>query len=56
MKIIASQLSESVLCTLPNGEQVEVTMLCAEGDDYLAEPNVDGAVEILINHLGLELI
>jgi len=48
MKIFASKLTESVLCTLPNGEQVEVTMLNIEGDEVSAEPNIERAVEIVV--------
>ena len=51
MKIIANELAESVLCTLPNGDQVEVIMLCAEGEDCSAEPSIEGAVVILKAYL-----
>ena len=54
MKIIVSQLTESVLCTLPSGEQIEVTMVCAEGDECFAEPNVEGAVDILTTYFDCE--
>ncbi|MFT6408734.1 MAG: hypothetical protein ACJAQ6_002155 [Arenicella sp.] len=50
MIIIASQLAESVLCTLPNGQHVEVTMLVAEQDDCFAEPNVEAAVTLLTSY------
>ncbi len=55
MKIIASQLSESVLCTLPNGEHVEIIMLCAEEDDCFAEPNAEAAINIISKYFDLEL-
>lgn len=48
MKIFASILPESVLCTLPDGEQVEVTMLSVEGDEVFAEPDIKQAVEIVV--------
>lgn len=54
MKIIASQLTESVLCTLPTGDQVEVTMLSLEGEDCCAEPSIEGAVQILLNYFDCE--
>lgn len=50
MIIIASQLPESVLCTLPNGEHIEVTMLVAERDDVFAEPNAEAAVALLSSY------
>lgn len=50
MKIIASQLVESVLCTLPSGAQIEVIMLCAEGEECFAEPNIEGAIDILATY------
>ena len=50
MKIIANKLSESVLCTLPNGEHIEVTMLSLEEDECYAEPSVEGAVHILTTY------
>jgi hypothetical protein len=50
MIILASQLSESVLCTLPNGEHIEVTMLVAEQDECFAAPSVKAAVVLLITY------
>jgi hypothetical protein len=54
MIIIASQLPESVLCTLPNGQHVEVTMLVAERDDVFADPNVEAAVTLLSTYFDCE--
>ncbi len=50
MKIIANQLSESVLCTLPTGDQVEVIMLTVEGEECAAEPCIEGAVALLLDY------
>jgi hypothetical protein len=50
MIIIASQLSESVLCTLPNGEHVEVIMLVAEQDECFANPSLEAAVMLLTTY------
>ena len=47
MNIIAKQLNESILFTMPSGELVEVTMLCAQGEECFAEPNVERAITIL---------
>lgn len=55
MKIIASQLCDSVLCTLPNGEHIEVEMLCLEGDDFFAEPNVERAINIVVSYVDLDI-
>jgi len=54
MKVIASQLPESILCTLPNGEQIEVTMLCSEGDDCFAEPSIEAAINLVMKYLDFE--
>ena len=54
MKIIAKQMSESVICILPTGDQVEITMLGAQGDECFAEPNVEAAVDLLTSYLNLE--
>lgn len=51
MKIITERLRESILCTLPNGDQIEITMLCAEGEDCYAEPEAHGAVDLLLTYL-----
>ncbi len=54
MKVIASQLSESILCTLPNGEQIEITMLRSEGDDCFAEPSIKAAINLVMKYLDLK--
>jgi len=53
MKIITKQLPESILCTLSTGDQVEVTMLTADGEDCYAEPSIEGAVRILLDYFEL---
>ncbi|MFT6725360.1 MAG: hypothetical protein ACJARN_002230 [Arenicella sp.] len=54
MIIIASQLPESILCTLPNGEQVEVTMLVTEQEDCFVDLRVESAVRLLITYFDCE--
>jgi len=50
MKLIVSQLSESLLCTLPCGEHIEITMLSAEGEELILERDIQRAVDLLFEH------
>lgn len=50
MNVLVSQLQESVLCTLPWGEQVEITMLCAYEEEVVANPNIQLALDLLVKH------
>jgi hypothetical protein len=50
MKILAQENEESVLCIMPNGDAVEVTMLVVEGDEFTAQPNAQEAVNLLANN------
>ena len=54
MIILASQLPQFILCTLPNGEHVEVTMLVAEQDRFFTDPNVEAAVTLLSTYFDCE--
>lgn len=51
MKIQIMELEESVLCHLPNGEQVEVTMVQTEGEDAEPIAEISEAMRALQAHL-----
>ena len=51
IKIITSTTAESVVCTLPNGEEIEIEMIDIEGEDALAAPDIDVAIEMLQGQL-----
>jgi len=53
MKILATQRSESVICELPDGRQIEVTQLVVFGDEVEIETDVNDAVKLLEQHLNL---
>ena len=50
MKVLITQLQESVLCTFANGEEIEFTMLCAYGEEVAAVPDIKLALELLREH------
>ena len=47
MEISAKQQGESVVCVLPNGGRIEITMVSAQGEDVRSTTNVQDAVNIL---------
>jgi len=49
--IKATKGEESVLCVLPNGKQVEITMVSSIGEDVMAEPDVHEALKILKRYM-----
>lgn len=51
MKIQILEREESVLCHLPNGEQVEVTMVQTEGEDATPIEEISEAMRALQKHL-----
>jgi len=51
MRVAATKLEESVVCQLPEGRELEIVMLCAEGDELSAVPDFDSAQTVL-SHLG----
>lgn len=53
MKILATQRSESVVCELPDGHQIEITQLVVSGEDVAIETDVGDAVKLLEQHLKL---
>ena len=50
MKILATKLEESVLCIMPSGEHIEITMLCAFGEEVAADPDVKRAITLLFKY------
>ena len=51
MKILATKRDESVLCVLPDGASVEITMVSATGEDVAQEPDIQEAVKLLQRYL-----
>ena len=51
MKVITNRVDDVVVCTLPNGEKVEIEMLSVSGSDVGVEANVDEAMDVLQRHL-----
>lgn len=47
MRVTATQYEESVVCTLPEGKQIEIIMVSVKGEDHCARPNLDEAPNIL---------
>ena len=51
IKVITNTTAESVVCTLPNGEEIEIEMIDIIGEDTLPAPDVDSALEMLQGEL-----
>lgn len=51
IKVITNTTAESVVCTLPNGEEIEIEMIDIIGEDTLPAPDVDSAIEMLQGQL-----
>lgn len=51
LKVITNKVDDLVVCTLPNGEQVEIEMLSVSGSDVGVEACVEGAMDVLQRHL-----
>lgn len=47
MRVVATQLEESVICSFPEGKEIEIFMISAEGDNLCYEPDVECAQSIL---------
>ena len=47
MEILATKQGESVVCELPNGVSIEITMVSAQGEESRSITNVQDAVKIL---------
>ncbi|NND82383.1 MAG: hypothetical protein HKN50_08140 [Gammaproteobacteria bacterium] len=51
MKILARKEDDFVLCLLPDGQAIEITMVKADGEDFYPRPNIDEAIRLLLQHL-----
>ena len=51
MKILARKEDDFVLCLLPNGQAIEITMVGADGEDVYAKPDINEAIKLLLRHL-----
>jgi sRNA-binding carbon storage regulator CsrA len=47
MEILARQQGETVVCELPNGDSIEITMVSTQGEDSRSIANVKDAVKLL---------
>ena len=47
MKIIAHQQNEIIICKLPNGKVVEITMVSVHGEDVSEEVDIHEAVRLV---------
>lgn len=53
MKILARREDDFVLCLLPDGRAIEITMVGADGEDVYARPDINEAVRLLLQYLPL---
>jgi len=51
MKVIAKKDEDSVVCTFPDGDSIEITMISVYGEDVCIDSNVDAAMGLLQKHL-----
>ncbi len=51
IKVVANKIEELVVCTLPNGEEIEIEMIDAWGDEAGSAADVDSALDLLQSHL-----
>ena len=51
MKILANKLEDGVVCVLPDGYRVEITMVSVEGEDVYDIPDIHEAMKLLHRHL-----
>lgn len=51
IKIVTNTTAECVVCTLPNGEEIEIEMIDIIGEDSLPAPDVDEALKMLQGQL-----
>lgn len=54
MKILKGSLEESMICVLPDEQTIEVSMLCADGEEVAAVPSVVLAVVVIQRYLSLK--
>jgi len=53
MKIITKQFKDKIVCTLPNGHEVEVCMISMQGEDVCEETDLAEAARLA--HQSLQL-
>ncbi len=51
MKILARKEDDFVLCLLPDGRAIEITMVGADGEDFYARPDIREAITLLLRHM-----
>jgi hypothetical protein len=51
IKVVANKIDNSVVCTFPNGDELEIEMIDAWGDESVSAADVDSALEMLQSHL-----
>lgn len=47
MKILAQLSNESVLCKLPNGSEIEITLISISGEDFSPDLDIQAAIQLL---------
>ena len=47
MKIQARQINESIICRLPNGIEIEVTMFTMAGEDCDSDVDITRAIRLI---------
>ncbi|GGZ97013.1 hypothetical protein GCM10008090_01580 [Arenicella chitinivorans] len=47
MKISLRRVDDSIICTLPNGRELELVMICAIGEDHRVELDLRYAEQII---------
>ncbi|MBT8114320.1 MAG: hypothetical protein KJP04_03010 [Arenicella sp.] len=51
MKILARREDDFVLCLLPDGRAIEITMVGADGEDLYDRPDIHEAIGLLLQYL-----
>jgi sRNA-binding carbon storage regulator CsrA len=51
MLITTEQLSDSVVCRLPDGREVEIVIVSMSGEDVILESDIPAAVKVLRQYL-----
>jgi sRNA-binding carbon storage regulator CsrA len=51
MLISTQQLSDSVVCRLPDGREVEIVIVSMSGEDVMVESDIPAAVKVLRQYL-----
>jgi len=53
MKITATLQSDCVVCTFPNGDSIELSMVSVEGEDINVDADIHAALAILKENIHL---